>query len=130
MKELTTYITEKLDINKVNLNSDFPIDSSFDDIVAFLVKNKYIKITSIDRYMFSAFNIASKKAFFSEYYKDSDWNIWFGDTSKGLLNKDNPLFLIQKEPNSERKFYYSPDNLTNPRTKEDFMKALKKYLKL
>lgn len=129
MKELTVYITEKLDINKVNLN-DFPIDGSFDDILAFLIKNKYIEFRGIHRNMFSAFNIASKKAFVSDYYKDTNWNIWFGDTSKGLLSEDNPLFLIQTEPNSERKFYYSPDNLTNPRTKEDFLKALNKYLKI
>ena len=132
MKELSNYINEKLDINKVNLNSDFPVDGSFDDILAFLVKNKYIKLTDNRNYrnIFSAFDITAKKSFVSEYYKDNNWNIWFGDTSKGLLSKDNPLFLIQNDSKSGRNFYYSPDNLTVSRSKEDFMMTLKKYLKL
>ena len=36
MKELTTYINEKLDLNKVNLHDKFPIDEDSKKIIEFL----------------------------------------------------------------------------------------------
>jgi hypothetical protein len=45
MKELSNYINEKLDINKVNLNNiKFPINGTSSEIIEFLEKNGFEKI--------------------------------------------------------------------------------------
>lgn len=93
MKELTKYITEKLDINKVNLDDrDFPIDGTLDDMIEFLKSQGFIEIpdTSIKSKLYSVMNKKKGKVFANA----KDWFIRFADTSKHYIDKEHPVYAI------------------------------------
>lgn len=87
MKELSNYIYEKLDINKVKLNDKFPTDRTLNDIIEFL-KEEGFKQVEYD-YVKTVFNRANTKCFMID-----DASIRFADTSKEDISKDNPVFYI------------------------------------
>jgi hypothetical protein len=103
LKELSNYINEKLDINKVNLTSDFPIDKPISKICDYLSKigfkqmpfsedSFYAPGTSLEHMI----EYSNEKIFLT--YKDNvrEW-VRFGDLSKPVT-KENPVFFINNVP--------------------------------
>lgn len=94
MKELTSYITEKLDINKVALNSDFPIKGTINDVIVFLekcgFKNLGIRPPTAEQ-IFQEFEESTGKVFM--YDTDANW-IRFADNKDGKISKKNPIYTI------------------------------------
>lgn len=98
MKELSNYITEKLDINKVNLApSEFPIKDSIESIASYLesLKFKRIKMKK-DSIEFNDY----ANAFYKQHGKSfiintkNNW-IRFANTSVEKIGKNNPIFVIK-----------------------------------
>ena len=123
MKELSTYITEKLDINKVALNDiNFPIDSSIEDICEYLKSQGFIEIpdTGIKSELYSVMNKKKGKVF----VKVKDWFIRFADTSNHDIDKNHPVYAIFYD----KRYYIEWINSIN---KDDFSLVPKEeFLKL
>lgn len=107
MRELSNYITEKLDINKVNLFDKFPIDKPIKLIAKYLESNKFEKIVDNDD-KFNSFddfceelNKMHYKAFIIN--TKNDW-IRFADTSMEEVGERNPMFVIKDNGRYPRTF--------------------------
>ena len=103
MKELSNYINEKLDINTVALDRDFPINKSVSGICDYLRKigfkqmpisedSFYTPGTSLEHMI----EYSNERIFLT--YKDNvrEW-VKFGDLSKPVT-KENPIFFINNVP--------------------------------
>ena len=90
MKNLKDSILEKLKVDDIKLNIDFPIDNTLKDIAKFLKKQGFIGITGQDS-NYALFNFQKNKCF---TYNDTK-SIWFADTSKEKISKENPIFFIE-----------------------------------
>jgi len=98
LKELTTYITEKLDINKVNLNdSGFPLELTAESLVQYLKDCGYAKVPYIS---FPDGNISDYIPYFNEKHSKQfiytkRWGeIYIADTSKSKIDGSNPMFYL------------------------------------
>lgn len=99
MKNLKDIILEKLKIDDIALsNKKFPIDGTLKDIVKFLKDNNFIIINDDTKAQSKIFNTVKSKCF--TYINDTK-RIWFADTSKKEICKDNPIFFI----NTKIKYY-------------------------
>lgn len=100
MKELKDILLEKLSIDDINLNEEFPIDGTLEEIIDFLKSKGFKEIETGDNQINEILNKKRNKCFtlFSG-------RIWFADTSKGDISKKNPLFYIDTY-NSHLLVYY------------------------
>jgi len=129
MKELTSYITEKLDINKVNLRDmDFPIDGSITDMAEFLKNYKFEEVLDSYDYesvndIFPILNNCKNKC----YMTDIDTYHWIRicDTSRGKISKSNPCIFISYE--TKNYDLECPHSIDNHISKEECLKYLKKF---
>ena len=99
MKALKDILVEKLKIDDINLNGNFPIDGTLEDMTKFLEENgfKYVECRSdIDE----CFNKYKSKCF----YKNNEY-LWFGDTSKDDVSKKNPIFTYRILQNNFSVYY-------------------------
>lgn len=98
MKELTNYINEKLKVDDAIPDIKFPVDGSLEDIVEFLKEQGF---KDVDKRGTKDLIFNSEKFRCFTYLKGLDGGeiLWFADTSKGRISKDNPIFLIKSLSN-------------------------------
>ena len=115
MKTLKDRILEKLKVDNITFDK-FPIDGTLDDIVKFLEKEdfQYIDGSIVKK----TFNAAKSKRFMLDPV-----TIWFADTSKGEISKNNPLFYITHYSGTLEYSVYYIDNFDE---KVDIVKDDKK----
>ena len=127
MKELTTYINEKLDLDKVNVMGDFPIEGTIDEMGEFLNKNRFKKIEKYE----PGFAFSQVSSQDTRCYLISDSHSWikFGDMSKHI-SKKNPIFCVVKEHYEDRCFIeYGPNDYDYYDNKREFLELINKTLK-
>ena len=123
MRELTKYITEKLKVDDIVLEEKFPIDGTLVDIVKFLEEQKFVHIKSggVPNIIFNE----NKKRVFMNGPRD----LWFADTSKEDICKDNPVFYMHlneyNKSNSNFSVYIPSFDIVD-NDKEEFLKELNK----
>ena len=136
MKELHTYITEKLSIDDMVPDNDFPIDGPIKDIVRFL---EYDDFENFDDYDLDLNYFGEYEDFFNKKHKKlfvynikSRW-VRFADTSMKKISVENPIIVVKfNEDGDEKKPTYAVeidsfwDRYLN---KEEFKKAIKKVFK-
>lgn len=93
MRELSNYINEKLDINKVRLNNSapFPIDGKVEEVEQFLIANGFSEVEERGDFDFYVEKLNSMK---TKVYSKEGEDIRFADTSYDTISKDNPIFVI------------------------------------
>lgn len=136
MKELTNYINEKLDINKVSLPSkEFPMDADMDEVVDFLADHDFIQIkyhrTEFYYQYKKDFNNLRTKCFMVQSRKMGEITdiVFFGDTSREDISKDNKLFMITFEPGNIQYEYYDDGRASRYIDKKDFEAEMTKLFK-
>ena len=130
MKNLVD-VLEKLKIDDINLN-EFPIDGTIEEMIKFLEEKgfKYVYCgCGIDEW----FSNYKSKCFYK-----TKGNLWFGDTSKEKISKDNPIFIYRILYNTFGVFYCDNsgnlywlagqrDKIKNSKeNKEEFLRELNK----
>lgn len=95
-------IYEKLDINKVNLNKEFPVDGTSNVIIEFLKEQGFKEIKDLPDIPFYPdyvilFNKYKNKCFGIEE-GINDTTIYFANTSKKKISEGNMLYIIQTSP--------------------------------
>lgn len=132
MKELSNYIYEKLDINKVSLDDRFPINGTLDDIIEFLEEQGYFGFSWLSETpggWSKAFNYYKRKSFFSK--PEDRWGyayLKFADTTNKNIGKENPMYEIRFEGNNKI-FGTMYGRRSIPVSKEEFLQRLNKQFK-
>lgn len=101
---LNNVIYEKLKVDDITFDK-FPINGTLNDIIEFLKDNdfKYVHCGGgIDEW----FNNYKSKCF----YKTEE-HLWFGDTSKEKISKDNPIFMYRILYNSFGVYYCNKNGI-------------------
>ena len=122
MKNLKDSILEKLRIDDINLNKEFPIDGTLKDIVEFLEEEGFQQVEY--GYVKTAFNGAKAKCFMIDAT-----TIRFADTSKREVSKDNPVFYIDLGNKKEYSVFYCSGGLITDIVEDDkkeFLQELNK----
>lgn len=137
MRELTTYINEKLDINNVNLD-EFPADGTIDEVVKFLKHNDFKVELDYDDAMkkyhsvFKAFcNEQGNRVFMQ--HPDGAW-LRFAYVDGTPILYQNPIydFIPGKFKNVyEKEFYdlYTGYYNSESISKSEFLRELNKHFK-
>ena len=99
MKSLEEVILEKLKIDDIVIDKEFPIDGTVDDMIEFL-KDKAFKYVRCDGAIDKWFNKYKSRC----YYYNGE-NLWFGDTTKGMISSKNPIFMYKTLHNSFSVYY-------------------------
>ena len=95
MKNLKDTILEKLSIDNINLDGEFPIDGTLEDMVEFLERQGFKHIQHVDD-VNKLFNSAKSKSF-TVTNINKVYYLWFADTSKEKISKKNPIFYYSRE---------------------------------
>lgn len=137
MKELTNYINEKLDINKVNLAPErFKISKDFQKTIKFLKDNSFKELddNKIEDWgdYFIEMNKKSAKiyAFSPNDNTDANDSLKFADTTKTEIGYNNPLFHILYDTeyeNFEYQICYNSDEYKEV-SKKVFLEKINQYL--
>ena len=137
MKELATYINEKLDIGNVNLK-EFPITGPFEEVKQFLTASGFREMTT-GRVLFSFLEITKlfnntltfgkgDRVFYTR--TDDDLHIiYFGDTTKGSISKKNPLYSIKFEGDDNIVYQKIVSYLGEEIEKDEFLREINKHFK-
>ena len=136
MKELSNYINEKLDLNKVNLNPQrFDISRDFQKNIKFLKDNSFKKIENnfVDwKSVFDKMNEESAKvyAFSPSDTTDTYDSLKFANTSEMNISNNNPLFHILYNTESKRFEYQICYNSKeyDKVSKKVFLEKINQYL--
>lgn len=123
MKNLKDTILEKLKVDDITFN-EFPIDGSIEDMIEFLKENGFRFIKNEEK-ISVLFDSANSKCYTT--YKN---RIWFADTSKEKISKDNPVFT-HVDDNHKLYTVYFINNLDSVEhivedDKKEFLKELNK----
>ena len=131
MKELTTYITEKLDISKVTLyNSDFPINGSIKDICEYLRHQGFIEIPNNGKLkLFLAMNDKKDKVFAWDAGLTGKF-VRFADTSNHDIDKEHPSYVIFSDGRHYKEWIENNKTEADMIPKEKLLKMVKKQFKL
>ena len=121
-------VLEKLKVDDIIIEK-FPIDGTLDNIVEFLKERNFKEISNdFDNYLYNAFEDAKKKV-----YLMLDKEMFFADTSKEKISKDNPIFYCSDKGNLNIFYFnythYHYINIVigkDNRTKQEFLKELNK----
>lgn len=103
MKNLKDAILEKLKVDDINLN-EFPTSENLENVIKFLKKEGFKECQIIDGGVIYTFNENKGKIFLLSNYKHD--RIWFADTSKEKISKDNPVFFLIKEGGMKMEWKY------------------------
>lgn len=114
MRELSNYITEKLDINNVNLNSNgFPFKGTLNEMVEFLKQYGFedlsdrIKREDLRCFYVESFEMKHKRGYTiipRGRKVDQPMHLVFADTSKKEISKNNELFCIDISSDNKKPF--------------------------
>ncbi len=106
MRELSLYITEKLDINNVSLSWEIPIESTCDKFVKYLKDNKFKEIDfdkskhSLRINLVQAFNDEHKRVFMLISDDKGPYQIYFANTENEKISSSNLCYEIKYKNNS------------------------------
>jgi len=106
MKELTSYITEKLDINNISLSWEIPIESTYDKFVKYLNDNKFKEIKydnskhGLRINLVKAFNDEHKRVFMSIRIDNGSYQLYFANTENEKISSSNLCYEIKYKNNS------------------------------
>lgn len=114
-------ILEKLSIDDIIDSKEFPIDGTIRDMIEFLKEEGFEEAANLSGNLMST--ILNKKR--NKCFIISDTSIWFADTSKGDISKDNPIFLIEKRVSLHFSVYI-PSNVIVEDNKKAFLEELNK----
>ena len=89
MKNLKDAILEKLKVDDIVFN-EFPIDSELDDMIEFLKDKGFKLLKNNDESISNLFNKCHERCI-----RNINNSLWFADTSKKRISKDNPVFYIK-----------------------------------
>lgn len=134
MRELTTYINEKLDLNKVNLHDKFPIDEDSKKVIEFLKAQGFKELDDNKIHYWSKYFIEMDKMSAKVYSltpadDDNVDSLKFANTTKARISDNNPLFLIMHDLTTKEFKYqlYYTDWKYEDVSKEIFLKNIKQY---
>lgn len=122
-------VLEKLRVDDIVLGEKFPIDRRLKEIVEFL-KEQGFKDVDKRGSKDLIFNSEKFKCFTYLKGRGGGEILWFADTSKGEISKDNPIFLIKSLSNTHvfvvyymvsAKMIYKTEN-----DKKEFLEELNK----
>lgn len=123
MKNLKDSILEKLSIDSIAPDIEFPIDGTIRDMIEFLKEEGFKEVANSSGNMMSTIlNRESNKCFIN--YNNT--TIWFADTSKKEVSEDNPIFLIEKSSNVSSFSVYIPKKVIVNDNKKAFLEELNK----
>jgi hypothetical protein len=122
-------VLEKLKIDDIIFDV-FPIDGTIDDVIKFIERQGFKDINERGG-IAKRFSSHKNKCFV--YIEDARERLWFADTSKEKISKDNPIFLIKYNPkfssNYEYCVYYRDNDLILDiveNDKKEFLEELNK----
>lgn len=123
MKELSSYIIEKLDINNIKFNDKFPVEGPKEKIFEFLEDNGFeieeIPKTSLSFKVIEELGKTKLRKAFS-FANSHGFAIYFGDSTSNSISKDNPVYYIGKNYKKEVIFYrVFPSKYTTYATEEE-----------
>lgn len=132
MKNLVD-VYEKLSIDDINLNGEFPVDGTYEEVFDFLKNHNFIPLQPKCSSIVKLFNMERNKCIRFEKNR----RILFADTSKEKISERNPVFLINFDNNSLMIYYLSIGNPTHTikildgdrtgKVIKDFMEELNKH---
>lgn len=130
MRNLYDYIYEKLSLDNISLDNtfDFPIDGTSEEMIDWLENEGFYSIyySGISK---KTFDRRKGRTVYVSLKKDNDSNsIYFADTSKNPVSKNNPIFNVNyyysfDEP-SFRLYFNDDDNIKL--NKDEWLKAANK----
>lgn len=131
MKTLKDSILEKLDINKVNLNGDFPINGRLDDMIEFLENAGFKKVLSYGSWNQTFENFKNRKVKCFAVDGSEPVTIEIIDRSNSKFK--NKLFYIKLHSDDKYNVF---DDITTAKSgwdcravsKEEFLKELSEIL--
>lgn len=123
MKNLKEILLEKLSIDSITPDIEFPIDGTCDKILEFLKEQGFKEVAnSTSDSISKILNIKRNKCFIN--YNNT--TIWFTDTSKKEVSEDNPIFLIEKSSKASSFSVYIPKKVIVNNDKKAFLEELNK----
>lgn len=128
MRELSSYINEKLDINKVNLISTFPInEENIAEMANFLKEAGFDDINVDGSNIVKKFNSERKKCFYLNI-QENLIELVFCDTENEKISDSNPIYAIRKLNINDLIRYIIYNGVNNPKCieKEEFLKIINK----
>ncbi len=99
MKTIDNYILERLNPRHLGPTDKFPIDGTLDEVVEFLKRHGFEQVELESYGIVKQFNERHIRGFII-----SSTNIWFADTSKGIISEDNPVFVYRTDSKGYRCF--------------------------
>ena len=99
-------VLEKLKVDDITPDEVFPIEGTYEEVFNFLKNHNFIPLESKHASISKLFNKERDKCM--RYNKNI--RIWFADTSKGEISKDNPVFLINFYNNAIVIYYTEKEN--------------------
>lgn len=91
MDTLTNYIVERIRIDNIK-HPVFPVDGTIEDIIQFLKDNGFEDLKNIPTPITGSFNRLKIRGFHVAEF-DFYLRIFFADTSKNQILRDNPVFI-------------------------------------
>ena len=122
-------VLEKLRVDDIVLNDKFPIDGTLDDMIEFLKDKGFKEVVKQSGTPASeALNKEKNKCFIKDKIKNV-YHLWFANTSKQKISKDNPIFFIDETLLFYNVYYIGQAGYTVDiviRDKKEFLKELNK----
>lgn len=138
MKNLSRYITEKLDINKIRIDDDkFLIDLPVSTAIEFLKSQGFVSIPYTRRYeavitgekrMIEDMNAKSSRVYMTSAEGKFEW-VAFADTSKDKISEKNPLFYLDYGQAYHIMYTDSHGFQDFPKDKKEWQKMAQEILK-
>ena len=94
MKTIDNYINERLNPRHLGSTGRFPIDGTVEEVIEFLEKQHFEYFeTGYGDSIIQSFDKENIKGYHVEFRQHP--SIWFADTSKDKISRDNPVFLYK-----------------------------------
>ena len=123
---LNNTILEKLKVDDITPDIEFPIDGTLDDIAKFLEDAGFVAAEESHNYKGTVddiFDYNKSKCFLKENIR-----FWFANTSKEKISKKNPIFFIEKSEKIFKVYYcnnYTTIDIVD-NDKKEFLEELNK----
>lgn len=128
MRNLYDYIYEKLSLDNISLDNtfDFPIDGTPEEMIDWLENEGFYSIyyTGISK---KTFDRKQGHTVYASMKKDNKSNtIYFADTSKNPVSKNNPVFNVNYLFGKPSFYLYFNDDDRIELNKDEWLKAANK----
>ena len=128
MRNLYDYIYEKLSLDNISLDNtfNFPVDGTPEEMIDWLENEGFYSIyyTGISK---KTFDRRKGHTVYASMRKDNDSNsIYFADTSKNPVSKNNPVFNVDYSFGEPSFYLYFNDDDNIKLDKDAWLKAANK----